>query len=181
MLRKTLCTVVVVSVLLVGAPRSEGAPSSLERKAAVFLLDKINAKRQSQALVQPLKEWATGMTFRAMTVEAEDHSSYMATNNVLDHFGYDDRVARLQDEGQGIGYICENVARVSGVAEYKVAMRMIFKVWKNSTAGHRECMYDEESPIRHFKTWAGIGVERRGKSKWWATFLAGVDSSPDSP
>jgi hypothetical protein len=56
----------------------------------------------------------------------------------------------------------------------KAAVRALFKLWDNSPP-HNACMFHPDTD------WMGIGIKRKGTSKWYATLLAAVDSSPAQP
>ena len=84
------------------------------------------------------------------------------------------RLDRIWAEGDGIGYVCENVAVTVNKDTVKKAVRALFKLWDLSPP-HHDCMF------RGTARWAGIGIKRKGTSKWYATFLAADDSSPANP
>ncbi len=132
-----------------------------------YLFDLINTKRDAKGK-QVLTEHASILR------EARAHSIDMADRGAIGHAGFDQRVNAIRADDGGIdGYICENVAYASGQGSAEAALRVIFKGWRRSKEGHRECLFDLGNRTQS----AALGLEKRGNT-WWATFITAKDSSP---
>jgi uncharacterized protein YkwD len=169
-------------------PSADASYTLAERKVTVGLANKINAERVARFGIAGLPEWFY------MSTEAENHSYYyMGAQRRLSHDGFCDdtngdsacdlppgdnialntRIERIQDTGDGVGFVCENVAVTVKDTKAK-AIKALFKLWDNSPP-HNACMF------RATTDWMGIGVKKKGTSKWYATLLAAEDSSPANP
>lgn len=164
---RAACVLVAGMMLapLVTAPPASAAASATEIDARMKLLDIINNKRVAKGL-------GVAQEFAVATDEAQDHSQSMKKRGRIDHKGFQQRFNAIKAADAGMVQACENVAFVSGVANKNRAMKMIYKGWKRS-APHRKCMFDKNFTV----TDAGIGVERKGRRTWYATFIALRDTT----
>jgi hypothetical protein len=142
-----------------------------ERTAELTLFGKINNKRAAIGKVREREH-----TF--IRGQAETHSNDMAASNSLNHNGFNARVTAIRNNDAGIknsgdGWICENVAVVSGYSSADQAMATIFSLWMKSDP-HRKCMLDQEG---HPTQSAAIGIAQKGQT-WWATYIAAHDKTP---
>ena len=178
----------VVAVCLSATAVMPRAQAGAARNAALALLDKINDGRT--ALVTP----ALLIEDPAITVEAVNHSKFMANKRKISHVGFCDNWTASGGCGasdgipnssraerilamDGMTNVCENVAYHSGFTSDPVAAaKRLYKQWKNSP-GHYNCMFDA-GPGAFQANVAGIAVKKIAPSTWYATFLAARDTTP---
>ena len=183
----SLLALLTVSCVVVSVAPAE-AVTNAERNVAIGIGNKITAARIARFGIQGVPEWSF------MSIEAENHSAYQAAQKRISHDGFCDdtngdevcdtppgdgisgntRIERIWAAGSGIGYVCENVAVTVNKPTVAKAVKALFKLWDLSPP-HNACMFHSDTD------WMGIGIKRKGTSKWYATLLAGVDSSPAQP
>jgi uncharacterized protein YkwD len=107
-------------------------------KMEVTIMDAVNAHRKSLGMNALIK--ADDITF-----QADEHTNYMISNNVVNHDNFDKRYRKLVEE-IGARAVSENVAYGYHTAE------AVFQAWLDSE-GHRKNI---EGDYTHF----GISVEQ---------------------
>lgn len=170
--RVLIAFVVSASVVLATTPT---ANASIRNDNENALFNKINNKRVSRG-THALKKHQVTLD------QTRTHSKDMAARLTMDHNGYLTRFANIQTNDSGMnGYKCENVASVwwSPPTAYSdtIVPKIFFDQWKNSTSGHKECMFD----IGHTTHSAAVGLAKRvvnNRTYWFGTFITGYDSSP---
>jgi uncharacterized protein YkwD len=166
---RTKALIALAVALALCVPFMPHASAATEQEVAEALFRKINNKRAKIHSLARTNEWTV------IVDEATDHSEYQAKQGKISHDGFNGRANRIQNAGNGINGVCENVAFVSGVTDLKTIVRTFYRGWDNSPP-HHKCLFDED-----FKTtWAGVGIARAGASTWYATYIGAQDSSPGS-
>lgn len=159
-----LTAAAALCALAVGAFPGTASAGTTEE---AFLFKIINVKRAAKGK-KVLKE------HKKILSEARNHSAAMASSNTLSHDGFTGRASRIRNADGGInGGICENVAYVSGYSNTQDALRVIYRMWRNSP-GHKKCMFDK---LGWSSESGALGLKHSGNT-WWATFIAAHDSSP---
>ena len=167
---RTKALIAVVVALVVALPSMPHASGVTTDEIADALFRKINNKRVKLHDLPRTEEW------QKIVDEATEHSEYQARQGEISHDGFEGRANRIQNAGNGINGVCENVAFVSGVTDLKTIVRIFYRGWDNSPPHHR-CLFDQDFRT----TWAGVGIAKRGSSTWYATYIGAEDSSPSQP
>ena len=167
---RTKGLVALALALALSVPFMPSASGATEQQVADALFNKINNKRQKAHNLQRTAEWDV------IVQVATEHSQYQARQGEISHDGFNGRANRIQNAGNGINGVCENVAFVSGVTDLKTIVRTFYRGWDRSPP-HHKCLFDQDFRT----TWAGVGIARVGSSTWYATYLGAQDSSPAQP